>query len=55
MNENKIELLEEELECVHMFLDQNLISRRDARGEDYSIIGRIRILMGMIRMDQNYS
>mgnify|MGYP006958833456 CR=1 FL=1 len=40
---NKIELLEEDIECVHLYLDDKNIPRY--LGEDeYSIVGRIQIL-----------
>jgi hypothetical protein len=39
---NEIELLKEDLECVHMFLDDFNVPRKDENGEEYSIVGRIK-------------
>ena len=39
---NMINLLEEDLECVHMYLDDIGAPRKDADGEEYSIVGRIK-------------
>ena len=44
MIENKIELLEEDLECVHIYLDDKFIPREDIEGEVLSLVGRIKIL-----------
>lgn len=43
--ENVIELLEEDIECINMFLDNQNIPRSNNNGEKYSIIGRIAILI----------
>lgn len=43
MLENKVELLEEDIECVHLYLDDQGIPRKDDDGI-YSVVGRIRIL-----------
>lgn len=48
MMENKIELLEEDLECVNMFLDSHKIPKTDG-SNTYSIIGRIEILLANTR------
>lgn len=42
--ENKVELLQEEIECVSKYLDSISIPRKDANGETYSIVGRIKYL-----------
>jgi hypothetical protein len=44
MLKNKVELLQEDIECVHMYLDDKHIPRKDYKGEEYSIIGRIKRL-----------
>lgn len=44
MLENKINLLEEDLEAVHMYLDDKLLPREDYKGRKYSIVGRIKRL-----------
>jgi len=44
MLENKINLLAEDLEVVHMYLDSKFILREDDKGRKYSIIGRIKRL-----------
>ena len=41
--ENKIELLEEDIECVHMFLDDEGAPRED-EGGTFSLVGRIKSL-----------
>jgi len=38
---NEIELLNEDLECVHIFLDDCDVPRKDENGEEYSIVGRL--------------
>lgn len=43
MLENRIELLEEDIECVHIWLDDKGIVRNDGN-RDYSIVGRIKLL-----------
>jgi hypothetical protein len=43
MLHNKIELLEEDIECVHMFLDDKDIPRYEEPGAEYSIVGRIKL------------
>lgn len=40
--ENKVELLEEDLQCIHMYLDTKEILRENAEGT-LSIIGRLRL------------
>jgi len=42
IRDNKIGLLEEDLESVHMYMDSQNIPRKDGRGEVYSIVGRIK-------------
>ena len=40
--DNRIMLLEEDLEAVHMYLDTQNLPRKDEKGEVYSIVGRIK-------------
>lgn len=42
IKDNQIELLKEDLEVVHMYLDGLLLPRKDENGETYSIVGRIK-------------
>jgi len=42
IRDNQIELLKEDLEVVHMYLDDLLLPRKDDNGETYSIVGRIK-------------
>ena len=42
IRDNQIELLKEDLEVVHMYLDGLLLPRKDENGETYSIVGRIK-------------
>jgi hypothetical protein len=42
IKDNKIELLEEDLECIRMYLDDLKIPRTDKDGNEYSIVGRIK-------------
>jgi hypothetical protein len=42
IRDNKIELLEEDLEVVHIYLDSLNVPREDDSGEKYSIVGRIK-------------
>lgn len=42
---NMIELLEEDIDCVHLYLNDKGIKRGDEEGK-FSIVGRIKILMG---------
>ena len=42
---NKAELLQEDIDCIHMWLDANRIPRFDGFGNIYSIVGRIEILI----------
>jgi len=44
IKDNKIEQLQEDIECVHMYLDDKKIPREDENGETYSIVGRIKRL-----------
>lgn len=44
IKDNKIELLEEDIECVHLFLDDLGIPRKD-EDDVYSIVGRIKRLI----------
>jgi len=44
MLKNQVELLQEEIECVNMYLDDKHISRKDSKGRQYSIVGRIKRL-----------
>jgi hypothetical protein len=40
--DNRIELLNEDLECIHLYLDDIKAPRADDNGRDYSIVGRIK-------------
>jgi hypothetical protein len=51
IKDNKIMLLEEYLECVNMYLDDLKLPRTDDKGDEYSIVGRIKILQK--EKDQN--
>ena len=42
IRDNKIKLLKEDLEVVHMYLDDLLVTRLDENNETYSIVGRIK-------------
>jgi hypothetical protein len=42
--ENKIQLLQEDIECVHIYLDDKQVPRKDDNGREYSIVGRIKRL-----------
>ena len=42
IKDNRIMLLEEDLESVHMYLDTQGVPRKDGTGEVYSIVGRIK-------------
>ena len=42
IRDNQIELLKEDLEVVHMYLDDMLVTRLDENNETYSIVGRIK-------------
>ena len=44
IKDNKIMLLEEDLECVHLYLDDKEIKRQDSKGNTYSIVERIKWL-----------
>jgi len=44
MLKNQVELLQEEIDCVNMYLDDKHIPRKDSKGKEYSIIGRIKRL-----------
>ena len=44
IKDNKIMLLKEDLECVHLYLDDKGLPRQDDEGEEYSIVGRIKQL-----------
>jgi hypothetical protein len=44
IKDNIIDLLKEDIECVHMYLDTLQIPRADKAGEQYSIVGRIKRL-----------
>lgn len=41
---NMVELLKENIECVHMYLDDKQVPRQNDNGIEYSIVGRIKIL-----------
>ena len=42
IKDNKIELLEEDLECIKMYLNDLKVPRTDKDGNEYSIVGRIK-------------
>ena len=44
MFENKTELLKEDIECIHMYLDDKQVPRQTNNGVDYSVVGRIKRL-----------
>jgi hypothetical protein len=44
IKDNIIDLLKEDIECVHMYLDTLEIPRADKADEQYSIVGRIKRL-----------
>lgn len=44
IKDNKIMLLEEDIECVHKYLDDLHVPRKDESGNAYSIVGRIKVL-----------
>ncbi len=44
MLKNQVELLQEDIECVHMYLDDKDLPRKDFKGRGYSIVGRIKRL-----------
>jgi hypothetical protein len=44
MLENKIQLLEEDIACVHKYLDNLNAQKCDSNNQPYSIVGRIRCL-----------
>ncbi len=44
MLKNQVELLQEDIECVHMYLDDKDLPRKDFKGREYSIVGRIKRL-----------
>jgi len=48
MLKNQVELLQEDIECVHMYLDDKHIARKDSKGREYSIVGRIK------RLEESY-
>jgi len=50
MLRNKIELLEEDLECPHMWLDDMGVPRGDDGGE-FSIVGRVKRLLASTEED----
>lgn len=47
--ENQVELLKEDIECPHMWLDDQGIPRTETegeyRGDSFSIIGRVQMLL----------
>ena len=45
MLENQIELLKEDLECVHLYLDDIKAPKHNSKKEPYSIVGRIKALL----------
>lgn len=49
IKDNQIMLLKEELECIHMYLDDKEIAREDEQNKTYSIVGRIK------QLEKNYT
>ena len=45
--ENKAELLAEDIECLHMCLDDAGVPRTDEKGNTYSMWGRVRLFKDM--------
>jgi hypothetical protein len=43
-DQNKIMLLEEDIECVHLYLDDLELPRHSKDNKQYSIVGRIKQL-----------
>ena len=44
---NKMELLEEDFDCLHRCLDENLVPRSDKSGQVLSLWGRVEIYKKM--------
>lgn len=42
--DNEMYLLKEDIECVHLYLDDKKIPRQDLNGQNYSMVGRIKQL-----------
>ncbi len=51
MEQNKIELLQEDIACVHKYLDSKKIPKIDENGKTYSLIGRIKLLESKLIKD----
>jgi hypothetical protein len=49
---NQIMHLKEDIECVHMYLDDLELPRADSKGEEYSIVGRIKRLEERMYSDE---
>jgi hypothetical protein len=49
IKDNKIELLEEDIFCIHKYLDTLLLPRVDDSNNSYSIVGRIKILQKILQ------
>jgi hypothetical protein len=52
IKDNKIMLLEEDLECVNMYLDDLKLPRTDNKGNEYSIVGRIKRLQEIMYSEE---
>lgn len=46
---NRAELEAEETEATHMWLDDMSVTRLDDHQEEYSLVGRIQVLIGTIK------
>lgn len=46
MTQNKIELLTEDIECLHLCLDKMHVPRIDNSGNVYSMWGRVKMVIG---------
>lgn len=44
INVNIIKNLQDDMWCIHKYLDSRIIPRRDECGEEYSVVGRIKQL-----------
>jgi len=55
IKDNKIMLLEEDLECVNMYLDDLKLPRTDNKDNEYSIVGRIKRLQEIMYSEEDIS
>jgi len=47
LDKNKFELIAEDLECAHMWLDDKQVPRSDGKNE-YSMVGRIGLMLNAL-------